>query len=79
MVSLRRQKTGDKKNADEWMLDYALQKVVGELAPTQKQKVALLVKAFILSLLRDSICIWVPLDKTKGKTGSKGNCSHHCL
>lgn len=45
-VSLRRQKTGDKKNADEWMLDYALQKVVGELAPTQKQKVALLVKAF---------------------------------
>lgn len=45
-VSLRRQKTGDKKNADEWMLDYALQKVVSELAPTQKKKVALLVKAF---------------------------------
>nr|GEV64749.1 putative calmodulin-binding domain, plant [Tanacetum cinerariifolium] len=45
-VSLRRQKTGDKKNSDEWMLDYALQKVVGELAPTQKRKVALLVKAF---------------------------------
>ncbi|KVI03476.1 Calmodulin-binding domain, plant, partial [Cynara cardunculus var. scolymus] len=45
-VSLRRQKTDDKKNADEWMLDYALQKVVSELAPTQKKKVALLVKAF---------------------------------
>nr|XP_043610567.1 calmodulin binding protein PICBP-like [Erigeron canadensis]XP_043610568.1 calmodulin binding protein PICBP-like [Erigeron canadensis] len=45
-VSLRRQTTGDKKNSDEWMLDYALQKVVGELAPTQKRKVALLVKAF---------------------------------
>lgn len=45
-VSLRRQTTGDKKNSEEWMLDYALQKVVGELAPTQKRKVALLVKAF---------------------------------
>lgn len=45
-VALRRQAAGDKKNADEWMLDYALQKVVGELAPTQKRKVALLVKAF---------------------------------
>ncbi|PWA73005.1 Calmodulin-binding protein [Artemisia annua] len=44
--SFRLQKTGDKKNTDEWMLDYALQKVVGELAPTQKGKVALLVKAF---------------------------------
>ncbi|KAL8213752.1 hypothetical protein R6Q57_003201 [Mikania cordata] len=45
-VSLRRQTGGGKKNTDEWMLDYALQKVVSELAPTQKRKVALLVKAF---------------------------------
>ncbi|KAI3830199.1 hypothetical protein L1987_04333 [Smallanthus sonchifolius] len=45
-VSLQRQTAGEKKNSDEWMLDYALQKVVGELAPTQKRKVALLVKAF---------------------------------
>ncbi|KAK1428879.1 hypothetical protein QVD17_17719 [Tagetes erecta] len=45
-VSLRRQVAGEKKNSDEWMLDYALQKVVSELAPTQKRKVALLVKAF---------------------------------
>ncbi|KAI3682356.1 hypothetical protein L1987_82284 [Smallanthus sonchifolius] len=45
-VSLRRQTAGEKKNSDEWMLDYALQKVVSELAPTQKRKVALLVKAF---------------------------------
>ncbi|XP_071686528.1 uncharacterized protein [Rutidosis leptorrhynchoides] len=45
-VSLRRQTAGDKKNSDEWMLDYALQKVVGELASTQKRKVSLLVKAF---------------------------------
>ncbi|KAK9069248.1 hypothetical protein SSX86_013364 [Deinandra increscens subsp. villosa] len=45
-VSLRQQTAGGKKNTDEWMLDYALQKVVSELAPTQKRKVALLVKAF---------------------------------
>lgn len=45
-VSLRRQTAGDKKNSDEWMLDFALQKVVGELAPTQKRKVSLLIKAF---------------------------------
>ncbi|KAI3811734.1 hypothetical protein L1987_21463 [Smallanthus sonchifolius] len=45
-VSLRRQTAGSKKNSDEWMLDYALQKVVSELAPTQKRKVSLLVKAF---------------------------------
>lgn len=45
-VSLRRQNGSGKKNSDEWMLDYALQKVVSELAPTQKRKVALLVKAF---------------------------------
>ncbi|KAK1427087.1 hypothetical protein QVD17_15770 [Tagetes erecta] len=45
-VSLRRQTAGGKKNSDEWMLDYALQKVVSELAPTQKRKVSLLVRAF---------------------------------
>ncbi|KAF5772109.1 putative calcium/calmodulin-dependent protein kinase [Helianthus annuus] len=45
-VSLRRQTGSGKKNSDDWMLDYALQKVVSELAPTQKRKVALLVKAF---------------------------------
>ncbi|WOG98052.1 hypothetical protein DCAR_0417393 [Daucus carota subsp. sativus] len=45
-ISLRRQMMGEKKNAEEWMLDYALRQVVSELAPTQKRKVALLVKAF---------------------------------
>lgn len=45
-VSLRRQMMGEKKSAEEWMLDYALRQVVSELAPTQKRKVALLVKAF---------------------------------
>lgn len=45
-VSLRPQMMGEKKNAEEWMLDYALRQVVSQLAPTQKRKVALLVKAF---------------------------------
>ncbi|KAK1386591.1 hypothetical protein POM88_014769 [Heracleum sosnowskyi] len=45
-ISLRRQMMGEKKSAEEWMLDYALRQVVSELAPTQKRKVALLVKAF---------------------------------
>lgn len=45
-ISLRHQMMGEKKSAEEWMLDYALRQVVSELAPTQKRKVALLVKAF---------------------------------
>ncbi|PWA87175.1 calmodulin-binding protein [Artemisia annua] len=46
-VSLRHQATGNKKSYDEWKLDYALQQVVGELAPSRsKRKVSLLVKAF---------------------------------
>ncbi|XAR68450.1 Calcium/calmodulin-dependent protein kinase [Bertholletia excelsa] len=45
-VSLRRQMLDKKKSSEEWMLDYALQQVVGELAPTQKRKVAMLIKAF---------------------------------
>ncbi|XP_059646224.1 uncharacterized protein LOC132291125 [Cornus florida] len=45
-VSLRHQVMEEKKNTEEWMLDYALRHVISELAPTQKRKVALLVKAF---------------------------------
>ncbi|XP_052173049.1 calmodulin binding protein PICBP-like isoform X2 [Diospyros lotus] len=45
-VSLRHQAIDKKKSAEEWMLDFALQQVVSELAPTQKRKVALLIKAF---------------------------------
>ncbi|KAK2967359.1 hypothetical protein RJ640_027636 [Escallonia rubra] len=45
-VRLRHQMIGEKKNSEEWMLDYALRQVVSELAPSQKRKVALLVKAF---------------------------------
>ncbi|KAG4936339.1 hypothetical protein AAZX31_18G144300 [Glycine max] len=45
-VFLKHQTAGEKNNAEEWMLDYALQKVVSKLAPAQRQKVTLLVKAF---------------------------------
>ncbi|CAI9099734.1 OLC1v1036596C2 [Oldenlandia corymbosa var. corymbosa] len=45
-LSLRRPTGDEKKKAEEWMLDYALQQVVSQLAPTQRRKVALLVKAF---------------------------------
>ncbi|CAA0812805.1 calmodulin binding [Striga hermonthica] len=45
-VNLRHQTAGDKKNAEEWMLDYALRQAVRQLEPTQKKKVSLLVKAF---------------------------------
>ncbi|GFP80879.1 hypothetical protein PHJA_000231200 [Phtheirospermum japonicum] len=45
-VNLRPLTVDGKKNTEEWMLDYALRQAVGQLAPTQKRKVALLVKAF---------------------------------
>ncbi|PIN21042.1 Calcium/calmodulin-dependent protein kinase [Handroanthus impetiginosus] len=35
-----------RRNAEEWMLDYALRQAVNQLAPNKKKKVALLVKAF---------------------------------
>ncbi|KDP26216.1 hypothetical protein JCGZ_22462 [Jatropha curcas] len=45
-VQLRHQDMEDRKNADEWMLDYALQNVVAKLTPARKRKVQLLVEAF---------------------------------
>ncbi|XP_021749291.1 uncharacterized protein LOC110715029 [Chenopodium quinoa] len=45
-VDLRHQEMDERRNADEWMLDYALQKTVNQLAPARKRKVALLVEAF---------------------------------
>ncbi|KAM2601635.1 hypothetical protein COP2_040978 [Malus domestica] len=45
-VDLRHQIIDNKKNTDEWMLDYALQQAVTKLAPARKKKVALLVAAF---------------------------------
>ncbi|KAB2065967.1 hypothetical protein ES319_A09G127500v1 [Gossypium barbadense] len=45
-VLLRHQNMGDRKNAEEWMLDYALQLVVAKLTPERKRRVGLLVEAF---------------------------------
>ncbi|XP_038907163.1 calmodulin binding protein PICBP [Benincasa hispida] len=45
-VDLKHQLMDDRKNAEEWMLDYALQRTVTKLAPAKKKKVALLVEAF---------------------------------
>lgn len=45
-VDLRHQMTDDRKNSEEWMIDYALRQTVTKLAPARKRKVALLVEAF---------------------------------
>uniref|UniRef100_A0A0E0CCZ4 Calmodulin-binding domain-containing protein n=1 Tax=Oryza meridionalis TaxID=40149 RepID=A0A0E0CCZ4_9ORYZ len=45
-VDLRHQMMGDRKNAEEWMVDYALRRAVNKLARAQKRKVEMLVKAF---------------------------------
>ncbi|KAG1371155.1 calmodulin binding protein PICBP [Cocos nucifera] len=45
-VDLRHQEMDERKNAEEWMIDHALQQAVTKLAPDRKMKVALLVEAF---------------------------------
>ncbi|XP_073278074.1 uncharacterized protein [Primulina huaijiensis] len=45
-VDLRHQELDEKKNAEEWMVDYALRQTVTKLSPSRKKKVELLVEAF---------------------------------
>jgi hypothetical protein len=45
-VDLRHQTADDRKNAEEWMVDYALRRTVKKLARAQKRKVEMLVQAF---------------------------------
>ncbi|KAJ8509768.1 hypothetical protein OPV22_000202 [Ensete ventricosum] len=45
-VDLRHHMMDERKNSEEWMIDYALQQAVTKLAPARRQKVALLVEAF---------------------------------
>ncbi|XP_019444017.1 PREDICTED: uncharacterized protein LOC109348193 isoform X2 [Lupinus angustifolius] len=45
-VFLKHQTAEEKKNAEEWMLDYALRTVISRLEPAQRRKVALLAEAF---------------------------------
>lgn len=76
-ISLRRQTADDKKRTEEWMLDYALQQVVSQLAPTQKRKVSLLVKAFETVVPpQEERNIQARDDATSRRDGS-GNSSDH--
>lgn len=45
-VNLRSHTADERKRGEEWMLDYALQQAISQLAPTQQRKVDLLIKAF---------------------------------
>ncbi|KAL1362242.1 hypothetical protein HN51_010509 [Arachis hypogaea] len=45
-VNLKHQIMDDRKDAKEWMLDFALRQAVTQLAPVRKRKVALLVEAY---------------------------------
>ncbi|XP_031091596.1 calmodulin binding protein PICBP-like isoform X1 [Ipomoea triloba] len=45
-VSLKHQSMDERKNGEEWMVDYALRQAVSKLAPARRKKVALLVEAF---------------------------------
>ncbi|KAK7264262.1 hypothetical protein RJT34_31868 [Clitoria ternatea] len=45
-ADLKHQMMDERKNAEEWMLDFALRQAVTRLAPAGKTKVALLVEAF---------------------------------
>ncbi|KAJ6824301.1 uncharacterized protein M6B38_102515 [Iris pallida] len=45
-VDLRHQMMDERKNSEEWMIDYALRRAVMKLAPAPKKKVAVLVEAF---------------------------------
>ncbi|WOK99082.1 hypothetical protein Cni_G07794 [Canna indica] len=45
-VDLKHQMMDERRNTEEWMIDYALQQAVTKLGPARRQKVALLVEAF---------------------------------
>ncbi|XP_019101254.1 PREDICTED: uncharacterized protein LOC104785570 isoform X2 [Camelina sativa] len=45
-VDLKHQDIDERRNSEDWMIDYALQRAVSKLAPARKKKVALLVEAF---------------------------------
>ncbi|KAF8719930.1 hypothetical protein HU200_024696 [Digitaria exilis] len=52
-VDLKHQMIDERKNAEEWMIDYALRRAVTNLAPARKKKVELLVQAFETVLPHD--------------------------
>ncbi|KAH0721280.1 hypothetical protein KY290_006203 [Solanum tuberosum] len=80
-VNLKHQIEDERKSAEEWMLDYALQKAISQLAPTQKRKVGLLVTAFenVVPPRGSNIQVTFPTLKTRNEdnlqTAGKGNAS----
>ncbi|KAL5230991.1 hypothetical protein ABZP36_029767 [Zizania latifolia] len=52
-VDLKHQMVDERKNAEEWMIDYALRRAVNNLGPARKKKVELLVQAFETVLPHD--------------------------
>uniref|UniRef100_A0A452Z016 Calmodulin-binding domain-containing protein n=1 Tax=Aegilops tauschii subsp. strangulata TaxID=200361 RepID=A0A452Z016_AEGTS len=52
-IDLKHQTAEDRKNAEEWMIDYALRRAVNNLGPARKKKVELLVQAFETVLPQD--------------------------
>ncbi|CAH8362925.1 unnamed protein product [Eruca vesicaria subsp. sativa] len=45
-IDLKHQDMDERKNSEDWMFDYALQRAVNKLSSARKRKVALLVEAF---------------------------------
>ncbi|XP_049376086.1 calmodulin binding protein PICBP-like [Solanum verrucosum] len=80
-VNLKHQIEDERKSAEEWMLDYALQKAISQLALTQKRKVGLLVTAFenVVPPRGSNIQVTFPTLKTRNEdnlqTAGKGNAS----
>ncbi|KAH7372392.1 hypothetical protein KP509_17G001500 [Ceratopteris richardii] len=46
VVTLRKQLMQERKNAEEWMIDYAIEEALQRLAPAKESKVKALVEAF---------------------------------
>ncbi|KAK4716244.1 hypothetical protein R3W88_014582 [Solanum pinnatisectum] len=80
-VNLKHQIEDERKSAEEWMFDYALQKAISQLTPTQKRKVGLLVTAFenVVPPRGSNIQVTFPKLKSRNKvnlqTACKGNTS----
>ncbi|KAK6778959.1 hypothetical protein RDI58_025677 [Solanum bulbocastanum] len=80
-VNLKHQIEDERKSAEEWMLDYALQKAISQLALTQKRKVGLLVTAFenVVPPRGSNIQVTFPKLKSRNEvnlqTAGKGNTS----
>lgn len=69
-VDLKHQMMEERKNAEEWMLDYALRSTVNKLGPARKRRVALLVEAF------ESV---MPVHKCESRLPAAASCFTHTM